>query len=253
MSSLASCCTFCRSRSHNLISPKNIFSSQCIGNYTFVKTGAPAGSSIATSPLILNTSLSYLELAPGLPHELNITQTDELGNKITDLFLILAEIEVNVTGLVSSVQVDNQHNSITLFGKPATTGKIVLKNNAPVVRRKRLNFSLSQCPPGFSLENDNACTCSASNTSHRYFQMPSCNKKSALITHSFWVGYIGNASEDTLFTGACTVNFCSYKGIAGVNGYNEIPTSIKTKEELEAIVCSEMVVALKAIPHFITH
>ena len=187
----------------------------------------------------MNTSSSYLELPPGLPHELNITQTDELGNKITDLFLILAEIEVNVTGLVSSVQVDNQHNSITLFGKPATTGKIVLKNNAPVVRRKRLDFSLSQCPPGFSLVNDNACTCSASNTSHRYFQMPSCSKKSALITHSFWVGYIGNASEDTLFTGACTVNFCSYKGIPGVNGYNEIPTSIKTKEELEAIVCSE--------------
>ena len=230
VSSLASCCKFCHSKT------KNIFSSPCIGNYTFVKTGAPAGSSIATSPLILNTSLSYLELAPGLPHELNITQTDELGNP--DMFLVTADI-TSVTGLVSSTLVPVQNNSITLFGKPGTTGTIVLENNAPVVRSKLLEFFLSKCPPGFSLENDNACICSAS-TAHNYFQMPSCHKYSALITHGFWVGYIDNSSsEDTLFTGACVADFCSYKGIPGVNGYNEIPTSIKTKKELEAIVCSE--------------
>ena len=71
--------------------------------------------------------------------------------------------------------------------------------------------------------------------------MPSCNEThSALITHGFWVGYIGNSSsEDTLFTGACVADFCSYKEMPVVNGYNEIPTSIITKEELEAIVCSE--------------
>ena len=227
VSSLASCCKFCQSKT------ENIFSSQCIGNYTFVKTGAPAGSSIATSPLILNTSSSYLELTPGLPHELNITQTDELGNP--DMFLVTADITA-VTGLVASTI---QNNTITIFGKPGTNGTIVLENNAPVVRRKHLDFFLFQCPPGFSLDSDNACTCSAS-TAHNYFQMPSCHKNSALITHGFWVGYIGNSSsEDTLFTGACVADFCSYKGIPAVNGYNEIPTSIKTRKELEAIVCSE--------------
>ena len=228
VSSLASCCNFCQSRSHELITPELIFSSQCIGNFTFVKTGAPAGSNIATSPLILNTSLSYLELTPGLPHELNITQTDELGNVITDLFHVTAETEV-VTGLVSYVHVANHNNSITLCGKPRTTGKIILKNNAPVVRRKQLDFSLSQCQPGFSLDK-NACTCSAASKTHKYFQMPYCNKNSALITHGFWVGYIGDSSsEDTLFTGACSINFCSYKGKTVVNGYNKIPTSIKAR------------------------
>ena len=70
--------------------------------------------------------------------------------------------------------------------------------------------------------------------------MPSCHKYSALITHGFWVGYIGNfSSEDTLFTSACTFRFCTYKGKLGENGYNKIPISAKTKEELEAIVCSE--------------
>ena len=153
------------------------------------------------------------------------------------MFLVTADITA-VTGLVSSTLVPVQNNSITLFGKPGTTGKIVLENNAPVVRRKRLDFSFSQCPPGFSLDNDHGCTCSAS-TDFNYFQMPSCNKYSALITHGFWVGYIGNFSnENTLFTGACVADFCSYKGIPALNGYNEIQTSIKTKEELEAIVCS---------------
>ena len=238
VSSLASCCKFCQTRFYEMVTPKNIFSSQCIGNYTFVNiriAGAPAGSSIATFPLILNTSSSYLELTPGLPYKLNITQTDELGNP--DMFLVTADITA-VTGLVTSTLIALQNNSITLFGKPGTTGIIVLENNALVIRRKQLNFFLSQCPPGFSLENDNACICSAS-TAHKYFQMPSCHKTSALITHGFWVGYIGNSSEDTLFTGACTFRFCTYKGKIGVNGYNKIPTSIKTKEKLEAIVCSE--------------
>ena len=234
--SLTSCCKFCQILYKKSITPQNIFSSQCIGNYTFVKIGAPAGSSIATSPLILNRSSSYLELTPGLPYKLNITQTDELGNP--DMLLVTADITA-VTGLVTSTLVAVQNNQITLFGKPATTGIIILENNAPVIRRKHLDFSLSQCPPGFSLDSDNACTCSASNTSRRYFQMPYCNKNSTLIVHGFWVGYIGNSSEDTLFTGACSSWFCTYKGKLGVNGYNKIPTSIKTKEELEAIVCSE--------------
>ena len=241
VSSLASCCYFCHSRFCKNITSENIFSSQCIGKYTFVKTGAPAGSSIATSPLILNTSSSYLELTPGLPHELNITQTDELGNNVTDLFHVTAETEF-VTGLVSRVHV-SEKGTITISGKQGTTGTIVLKNNAPVVRRKYLNISLLQCPPGFSFDSDdNTCTCSAS-TGHKYFEILSCNEtSSALITHGFWVGYIGNSlSEDTLFTGACVADFCSYKGKPAVNGYNEIPTSrcIKTKVELEAIVCSE--------------
>ena len=229
VSSLASCCKYCQIGSAQMIAPENIFSSQCIGKYTF----ETPGNSIATSPSLLNTSSSNLELTPGLPHELDITQTDELGNDIVDMYLVTAEI-TDVTESLTTVH----NNSITLCGKPGTIGTIVLENNAPVVRRKHIDFFLSHCPPGFSLDSNNACTCSAS-TAHSYFQMPFCHKKSALITHGFWVGYIGNSSEDTLFTGTCTFWFCTYKGKPGVNGYNEIPTSIKTKKELEAIVCSE--------------
>ena len=233
VSTLAPCCNYCQIWFTKLIIPENIFSSQCIGNYTF----ETPGNSIATSPSLLNTSSLYLELIPGFPHELNITQTDELGNDVVDMYIITAEI----TDVIGSLTTTVHNNSITLREEPGITGTIILENNAPVVRRKCLNFSLSHCPPGFSLDSNNACTCSATNTSHRYFQMPSCNETcSALITHGFWVGYIGNSSsEDTLFTGACVADFCSYKGIPAVNGYNEIPTSIKTKEELEAIVCSK--------------
>ena len=240
VSSLASCCNFCHSRTRKSFTPMLIFSShdQCIGNYTFTNTGAPSGSSIATSPSLLNTSSSYLELTPGLPHELIITQTDELGNDAVDAYLIVAEIEASHAG--QSVQVDNKHKSITLNGKPTTTGKIILRNNAPVVRRIYLDFSLSQCPPGFSLENETTCTCSASNDSYKYFQMPYCDKNAALITHGFWVGYIGNSSsEDTLFTGTCTFWFCTYKEKAGANGYNKISTNSKTRKDLEEIVCRE--------------
>ena len=238
VSSLASCCNFCHSRTQILFTPMLIFSShdQCIGNYTFTNTGV-SGSSIGTSPSLLNTSSSYLELTPGLPHELNITQIDELGNP--DVFPVTADIRA-LTGLVSSTFIALQSNSITIFGEPETIGRIVLENNSLDIKRKHLSFSLTQCPPGFSFENDtNACVCSASNTNNRYFQMPNCSKNSALITHGFWVGYIGNSSQNALFTGACIFWFCTYRGELGKNGYNEIPITIRTSEELEAIVCDK--------------
>ena len=237
VSSLTSCCNFCHTRSHEQVNPGKVFTIDCIGKYTFTNTGVP-GSSIATSPSLLNTSSSYLELIPGLPHELIINQTDERGNAIVNMFLVTAET-VNVTGIVSYVHVETEKNSIAIFGKPGTSGSIVLKNNAPVVRRLNLNFTLSRCPPGFLIDDENACACSASNTSHSYFQMSSCNKNSSLITHGFWVGYMGNSSEDMLFTGACVADFCSYNRIPPLNGYNEIPTYVKTKEDLEEVVCGE--------------
>ena len=239
MSSLASCCKFCHSRLLGLqnVTAENIFSSQCIGDYSFVNTGV-SGSSIATSPSLLNTSSSYLELTlPGLPHELNITQIDELGNA-SDLFHVNAEIEF-FTGLVSRVHV--VANKITLYGEPGSNGTIMLMNNAPIVGKKQLNFSLSWCPPGYSLQNENSCICSAFNVSHKYFEMPLCtDKNSSLIAHGFWVGYIGNlSSESTLFTGACVADFCSYNGEQSKNGYNKIPISSKTREKLEKTVCGE--------------
>ena len=138
VSSLALCCKYYQIWYTEMITPENIFSSQCIGNYTF----ETPGNSIATSPSLLNTSSSNLELIPGFPHELNITQTDELGNDVVDMYIITAEI-TDVIGSLTTVH----NNSITLCEKPETTGTIILENNAPVVRRKHFNFSLSQCPP----------------------------------------------------------------------------------------------------------
>ena len=237
VSSLTSCCNFCQNRLYKYVSLMHIFSIQCIGNYTFTNTGVN-GSSIATSPSLLNTSSSCLELIPGLPHELIITQIDELGNA-SDLFHVTAKTE-DFSGLVKYAHVSTKKGSITVYGKIRTNGTIVLENNAPVVSRKKLNFSLSRCPPGFSLDYEKACTCSATKEDDRYFQMPSCNNVSALITHGFWVGYIGNSpSESTLFTGACVADFCSYNGTLPKNGYNEIPISIKTRKKLEKTVCGE--------------
>ena len=240
VSSLASCCNFCQSSSYKFICPKNIFLSDCIGNYTFTNTGAPSGSSIATSPLLLNISSSCLELTPGLPHELNITQTDELGNDIADMYLITAEIEDDGTTGNFFANVDNRNKLITMYGSPGTAAKIIFKNNAPIVRRKQLAFVLTQCPPGFFLDNGNFCNCSAYNAEKKYFQMPSCNENSALITHTFWAGYIDNSSnEETFFTSACVSWFCAYSGKLPLNGYNEIPTYVKTRKELEKLVCRQ--------------
>ena len=234
VSTLASCCKYCQIWSNETINARNVFEKQCIGDYTFVNTGVP-GSSISTAPSQLNTSSSYLELTPGLPHQLNITQTDELGNDVVDMYIVTAEITTDVKKSLITVH----NSSITLCEKPGTNGVVVFENNAPVVRREYCNFSISQCPPGFSLNSDNVCVCSAF-TGNKYFQMTNCDENSALITHGFWVGYIGNSSsEDMLFTGACVADFCSYRENSPLNGYNEIPTTIKTKEKLEEIVCSE--------------
>ena len=242
-SSLQACFASCKHRSHNITvrKYKDIFSSCCIGKFIFIKTGM-LGCSISTSPKTLITSASFLNLIPGLPYHLKITQTDELDQS-TDLFFLTVEVKGGLEGQVSAhagyTPVVNGTIEVYVYGKPGVNGTIVLENNAPVVRNKGINFSLAQCPPGFSLNNDKLCICAA-NTELSYFQMPLCREDAALIINGFWAGYIGKMSEETLFVGACTSFFCYYKSNFTVDdGFIKFPISVNSKEKLENIVCTK--------------
>ena len=81
---------------------------------------------------------------------------DELGSDVTNSFTIT----VKVHPFNSDMQISLSHRvidgrTIKVFGKPGWKGWLLLENYGI---RRSVGFELSDCPPGFILENSE-CIC----------------------------------------------------------------------------------------------
>ena len=61
VSSLTSCCNFCHTRSHEQVTPANIFTIACIGKYTFTNRGVPGRSTVLQMGNILYQTQTVLK------------------------------------------------------------------------------------------------------------------------------------------------------------------------------------------------
>ena len=190
--SLHPCLELCQSRKNNeTLKLPEIFVENCIGNFSF--THGIFNHSICTSPKEILCSPSVSPI-PGFNLNLNISQIDELGNSVGDLFVLTAKIE-NTTSVMMNHPVI-QWNSTQIHGEPGESGVIIIENIAPIVRRKNVSFRLDNCPPGFTVQNK-SCKCSYDNTDHRYDGITDCQQNAAWITLEHWVGYIEGNSQKT--------------------------------------------------------
>ena len=236
-SSLAPCLGLCqyKLKAKKTLDTHSIFTSNCIGNFSFAQ-GIDHGS-IATSPLAISCSPCHHQPIPGFPLHMNITQIDEMGNNVGDIFLLTATLN-NVSTDVSLEQLTVLQNSVILHGTPGQSGVISIQNVGPIVRKVSISFVLDYCPPGFTVQ-EKACKCSNYKDSDRYFRISACQDNSALITLGFWVGYIGTIeSQHTLYTGTCKASFCNFNNQSSIHGEYVLPNYTTSKEELEKIVCN---------------
>ena len=235
--SLAPCLEQCQYYVNNNITTKDIFTTDCIGNVRF-EQGTSNGS-IATAPLKIDCISCICRPIPGFSFQLNITLIDEMGNDVKDMYILRAKLH-NFTSEVSLAHQIIEQNSVTLHGKPGESGEIIIiENSTPITRKHSINFTLANCPPGFTVQEGNACTCSELNEISRYFGIPSCCGNAALITLGHWVGYIGNESEDTLFTAVCVTTFCNFKYQEPTRGQHLLPNTTTSREDLENAVCGD--------------
>ena len=235
--SLAPCLEQCRYNAYKNLVTKDIFTIDCIGNVSFEQ--GIYNSSIATAPLEIDCVSCICQPIPGFPFHLNITLIDEMGNDVKDMYILIAKLQ-NSSSKVSLAHPIIVQNSVTLHGKPGESGEIVIiENSTPIIRKHSLKFTLANCPPGFTVQDGSTCTCSELNKTSRYFGIPSCRSNAALITLGHWVGYIGNESEDTLFTAICINTFCNFSYQQPTHGQHLLPSTAISKEDLENAVCGD--------------
>ena len=235
--SLAPCLEQCEYNANKNLMTEDIFTTDCIGNVSF-EQGVYNGS-VATAPLKIDCVSCIYQPIPGFPFHLNITLIDEMGNDIKDMYILRAKLH-NSTSKVSLAHQIIVQNSVTLHGKPGESGKIIIiESSTPIIRKHSINFTLANCPPGFTVQEGNTCTCSELNETSRYFGISACRGNAALITLGHWVGYIGDESEDTLFTAICISYFCNFRYQQLTRGQHLLPSTATSREDLENAVCGD--------------
>ena len=123
--------------------------------------GYTGGSIIAVSRLSISDP--HLYAYPGIPQSINITQHNDLGNKVTKYFLLYASLE-NQKG---PVRVDKAYrslssNKIVFTGEVNKSATSLLETTDLSNSAVKVNISLLQCPPGYTFYNNTSkCHCSS--------------------------------------------------------------------------------------------
>ena len=235
--SLQPCIAHCEFQKEAKVTNTELFTESCIGVFYFdgqIRTNIT--NLVATYPLdILTAHTSELNIIPGQRFDLRIQLVDEVGLDVTNTF----PFTVKVRPFGSNMSTKLDHNSIgsrtvKLFGEPGWSGKIEIALENFGIRRS-MDFKLSNCPPGFSM-SDFKCECLSGVTDKKFLEYRDilCSNNEALFSIGFWVGYLGNVSENRLFVGQCAAGLCTLnQNETGLTA--ALPFS---SDELEETVCN---------------
>ena len=211
----------------------------CIGNFSFAMGVQPGTGSISTCPEKITISSTSIHPIPGFSYSFNISQIDEMGNTVGDMFTLTAKLDKDSTARgVSLGSPTVVNNIVTFYGEPGVSGILTIENSAQIPRKISIDYTLTKCPPGFVVHDKKECKCSASERTTRYQEITYCENNFAMITLGNWAGYIGNESEDTLYTGCCVAKFCNFIHNSTQQRYR-LPNNSCSKEELEDTVCGK--------------
>uniref|UniRef100_A0A1X7VCG7 TRP C-terminal domain-containing protein n=1 Tax=Amphimedon queenslandica TaxID=400682 RepID=A0A1X7VCG7_AMPQE len=124
------------------------------------------------------------------------------------------------------------NNRFKMSGQPNDTGHLEIGTLYFCNLTVGIDITMSACPPGFVNKN-NTCVCSADYDSDHYYGIVRCDNREfeASISSLFWVGYIGNESEDTLFSRLCPQEYCNYN-----ETFHVLP-SVPSFSQLDLLIC----------------
>ena len=235
VSSLLPCNKLCQSLNVYLdyIPPEKLLTQECVGNFTFADHNGTVQGNVATESSefdqLHKDNKAVKKIVPGKDVLISFVTRDELGHKSMEpLFGILTTND-------ESLHLNNRYtanNRFKMRGKPNDTGHLEIGTLYFRNLTVGIDITISACPPGFVNKN-NSCVCSADYDSDHYYGIVRCDNREfvASISALFWVGYIGNESEDTLFTGLCPQKYCNYNETFCV-----LP-SIPSFSQLDSLIC----------------
>ena len=180
----------------------------CIGTIIGQENGS--GYNITTIARNITVYDSAQDIIPGKVFKLPVAAYDELGQEKSGVvYQAIIENGSSISMDLSFSHISN--NKIQLFGPEKSTGNLILEKVDVSVS---LTISLTECPPGFTLEYSEghkqpACVCAAST----YYGIRRCDLSTtrAYISQGFWMGYCSSADKSLLCTAHCPLGFCSYE------------------------------------------
>ena len=163
---------------------------------------------IATDVARFESEENEFHLIPGKKYILNVLYVDDMNQTVNSS--VRASIDSVDRG---TLKVDEAFsyvsgNSIKLLGENGASGKLLIQTVSLRKNSIVVNVTLSQCPPGFRLE-ENECKCDA----HSYIGLTRCSNDQfqTYLLQGFWAGYVSNRSEIIVFaTTLCPLGFCNY-------------------------------------------
>ncbi len=193
----------------------------------------------ASSANTLNEDRSFISVLPGEEIQLPYTDTDDLGQAATSVYLVTVETSEN-----SSVEIDEAYtyistNQVVIYGNTDNEATLMFSSYQSRQRSVIINVTMLPCPPGYKLSSENEqnstqCMC-AYGTESQYTGIEHCHEETwqAYRRRGFWIGYTDNETENelTLVTGYCPIGFCSHSEDL------RLPATAD-REELNSIICS---------------
>ncbi len=185
----------------------------------------------------INSSQKLL-IIPGKVTDLPVTVNDDFDEEVCTVYQAIVRDSKGSTVSIDPGYVQVFNNSILLYGNPGVEGNISLSisRNTEI----RISFLLQKCPPGFILDNRNACICSANFQNKTYLGILRCDESAfkAKLERGYWAGYNISStdeqgSEYNLVSSLCPKRYCYAS-----RGKMEIDLpGTSSVEEMERVVC----------------
>lgn len=232
VTSLLSCALLCDVNSIADLTPEEIFN--CIGNSTFVNGTFLDNVATDATRFIPKQLPDYI--IPGKPFLLPADMQDEVGHNLSTS--LLRTVLLKRTGQLQITETHTSNFIVNLTGQPNDEGILHVDTETFHNVSFTVNVCLSQCPPGFILEN-NICKCAVLSNDLYYSGIFACDNKNfrAFINIGYWVGYIpsDDAVPANLVTGTCPLGYCAE---FHDRMYVTLPAN-PSSEELDSLICQE--------------
>lgn len=180
----------------------------CVANFIFL--GGTTEVSTDAKAITATAKDSPILAIPGIELFLPIHVVDELNNSITGVYSVLI-LNGNVT-LDPAYQYITENRS-KLYGQPGDKATLHLQVKSTRNVELQLEVTLSQCPPGYVLD-EGACKCSIYlNDTEKYTCVIECNELSnkALIDQNWWMNFDNKAFDENndVIYGYCPKDHCT--------------------------------------------
>ena len=204
---------------------EDIFTTQCIGNMSFTNRSIAT----ATTNISLEQQISPY---PGIPYPVNVRQLDSFGNDVSQLFPLTVSFLSHCGIVIDPGYVILSNNFIKLRGRPSTSGILLFQGYTNTNVQAYTNVTLSYCPPGYIMNTNNTCTCSADSEDKKLKGVLRCSSDELVLQMGVWAGYLDDSHQE-LMTGYCKVGLCSMQNVTKPRSLDNVCSKYR-----DGVLCS---------------